>query len=588
MSASTSTNTPPPEQGSLKDTFESILIALILAFVFRGFVVEAFVIPTGSMAPTLLGAHMRFTCEDCGYAFTVNYSGQQLPGSDDINIPSTAVYPERKTDKITGRLLYDTAGNPILESRPCSFNLTCPNCGHKVPQVLPKDPSNDATGPAVYYGDRILVLKYPYLFHGPDRWDVVVFKSPYDQRANDPPRYERPRNKPDFQQNYIKRLVGLPNEQLMVLDGDIYTRPNGTAPWAVQPKSPSAQDAVWRIVADNDYQPRGLPATGRDDVYTSPWAPLPGTAAFTAADNNRSFTFAGPGTAGVRFDHLANPRKFALTDWLAFGITAPQQQNGPGKDTFDSTETQGQTNPLNHVSDLQLNVTYARAAGEGPLRLSLVKRGHRFTAEFTPGKARLLHALPDGTTREVGSAPIPAGSTPIDVTLQNVDYRVALRVNGKDLVVSTPAQYAPDVPALIAEDADGNPAPFPEIELQAADQTCVLNHLSLYRDIFYTNHSLYQGSSQAIQFARPAKPLVLGPGEFFVLGDNSNLSLDARYWDKPVDLKENEDLYAEGGRVPERFMLGKAFFVYWPAGHRPITESAPGLVPNFGQMRPIK
>ena len=42
-------------EGSVRETIESIIIAFVLAFVFRAFVVEAFVIPTGSMAPTLLG-----------------------------------------------------------------------------------------------------------------------------------------------------------------------------------------------------------------------------------------------------------------------------------------------------------------------------------------------------------------------------------------------------------------------------------------------------------------------------------------------------------------------------------------------------
>src|SRR5213595_10211 len=66
--------TPPPEKENIKETIESILVAFILAFVFRAFVVEAFVIPSGSMAPTLLGAHMRFRCPDCGWRFDVNYS----------------------------------------------------------------------------------------------------------------------------------------------------------------------------------------------------------------------------------------------------------------------------------------------------------------------------------------------------------------------------------------------------------------------------------------------------------------------------------------------------------------------------------
>src|SRR5215217_5827450 len=76
-------------EGSVKETVESILVAFILAFIFRAFVVEAFVIPTGSMAPTLLGAHMRFRCADCGYPWTVN------PFSDvarDEDIPPFAIF----------------------------------------------------------------------------------------------------------------------------------------------------------------------------------------------------------------------------------------------------------------------------------------------------------------------------------------------------------------------------------------------------------------------------------------------------------------------------------------------------------------
>src|SRR5687767_15890606 len=74
---------PAPPESNVKETIESILVAFILAFVFRAFVVEAFVIPSGSMAPTLLGAHMRYRCEDCGYQFDVNYPSER---SDDESI----------------------------------------------------------------------------------------------------------------------------------------------------------------------------------------------------------------------------------------------------------------------------------------------------------------------------------------------------------------------------------------------------------------------------------------------------------------------------------------------------------------------
>ena len=69
-------------------------------------------------------------------------------------------------------------------------------------------------------------------------------------------------------------------------------------------------------------------------------------------------------------------------------------------------------------------------------------------------------------------------------------------------------------------------------------------------------------------------------------GDNSPSSYDARYWRHPVHLP-GEDLDVKSGRVPGRFLLGRAFFVYWPAGFRPAPV-LPGIVPNFGDMRFIR
>src|SRR6185436_884936 len=121
---------PPPsrkdddsaDSSSVKETLESILVAFILAFIFRAFVVEAFVIPTGSMAPTLLGAHMRFRCPDCGYRFDINFQGTDH-GGDDIEIPSSA--GPGKT-----------------------FTVFCPNCGYRLPSENAEDPANATTDPA--------------------------------------------------------------------------------------------------------------------------------------------------------------------------------------------------------------------------------------------------------------------------------------------------------------------------------------------------------------------------------------------------------------------------------------------------------
>jgi len=57
-----------------RETIESIAVAVILAFLFRAFVAEAFVIPTGSMAPTLQGRHMDVTCSKCGCPYRTGAS----------------------------------------------------------------------------------------------------------------------------------------------------------------------------------------------------------------------------------------------------------------------------------------------------------------------------------------------------------------------------------------------------------------------------------------------------------------------------------------------------------------------------------
>ena len=57
----------PKNPQAARETVESIVVAVILAFLFRAFIAEAFVIPTGSMAPTLQGRHMDVRCIECGY-----------------------------------------------------------------------------------------------------------------------------------------------------------------------------------------------------------------------------------------------------------------------------------------------------------------------------------------------------------------------------------------------------------------------------------------------------------------------------------------------------------------------------------------
>jgi signal peptidase I len=567
-----SSKKPLDSETNIKETVEAILVAFILAFMFRSFVVEAFVIPTGSMAPTLAGAHIHFRCDDCGYQWDVNYPSR-TDLSDDTVIPSRTnelfpVDPETNTqpDKV--------------------LPAWCPNCGYPVTDSLAEasDPDNTTRNTPVRYGDRILVLKYLYLFQQPRRWDVVVFKTP-----DAPERW-------DYNQNYIKRLIGKPGETVMILDGDIYVASSNKPPdqltaedFAVQTKPRDVQDALWRVVYDNDYRPQNkAPARARGDVrpFEQPWRQDAGagwdTSAAPGSDGGRIFAFDNQGGAGtLHFVPDEHQPQQPLTDWLGYDATSLEIA-GPGAPIGHHA---GGYLAENSVSDLRLAFTYQRLAGDGPLRIELTKLDRTFIAELAPRAVSLYERGRDGQEallRTVALDGASAQARGARVEFMNVDYRLTLRIDGRDVITTTPAEYHPDVAALLKSFKDFDKPPPGEARIVTASQACRVAHLSLWRDVYYMNRAggpILWGSPDDW----PNRLMRLGPDEYFVCGDNSLISGDGRYWNKRIDLPW-EDLEVQAGRVPGRFMLGKAFFVYWPAGYRPI-PSAPALAPNFGDMR---
>jgi signal peptidase I len=229
---------------TMRETVESIVVAFILAFLFRSFEAEAFVIPTGSMAPTLQGRHKDFTCPECQYRYRVNASGEV---EDENNI--LEFRPQAGGDSRAGRMV---------------FTGICPMCRFPAPE-LDAEPS--------YNGDRILVAKFPYDFADPDRWDVVVFKYPGDAKTN-----------------FIKRLVGLPNETVRILRGNLYVKPDGAGDedFKIARKPPEKVQAMLQEVYSSDYQAPDMEKA----KWPARWQPWP--AGEPGGSTTRAAVFAWP------------------------------------------------------------------------------------------------------------------------------------------------------------------------------------------------------------------------------------------------------------------------------------------------------
>lgn len=87
--------------------------------------------------------------------------------------------------------------------------------------------------PAVQAGNRVIGWRLAYLDEGPERWDPIIFKFPDDES-----------------QLFLKRVVGLPGDEVLIKDGRIYLNGSDTPledPWP--PETPAG-----------DYGPVTVPA----------------------------------------------------------------------------------------------------------------------------------------------------------------------------------------------------------------------------------------------------------------------------------------------------------------------------------------
>jgi signal peptidase I len=546
----------PKRESDVVGTLMSLTVAFTLAMAFRGFVLEGFVIPTGSMGPTLMGAHMRVDSPLTGYEYAADV---QPP----VQLPNFGFW------------LFD----PMLSQR----------------RPLERVAGGALAGSA-RAGDRVLVLKPLFVVSDPRRWDVVVFKNPTDPVGDT--------------QNYIKRLVGLPGESFALLDGDVFTGPPGCDPdtLAIQRKPEHVQRAVWQPVYDSDFQPV-VPADALSSALRQPWAGPPwrarGQEGAWRLSPARAWRFEGSGATtldwrgdawpvddwnaynalrySIEFQALANPMQQPPADWWRGGFYA--------------------------VSDLRLAAS-VECADMPRFRTEFELRARRQIFRFSlagDGRVSVRRTVAEtGEEREHAEftfAPRTDGT--LDLEFWHVDQQLWVFVN-RALVGQLPYAFASMRERLEASLHRTESDPFEKLAEPSAPAGPVLSwafdtaapftlhRVRVDRDLYYrpqihsaanqVNDPVLSGPAFGTDWRHPAQ---LGPDDFLMLGDNSSHSRDSRLWGHAHRLAVESFGDSQPGVVPRPMIVGKAWCVYFPAP-MPMSPGGVSLIPDFGRVRFIR
>ncbi|MGZ3389122.1 MAG: signal peptidase I [Isosphaeraceae bacterium] len=446
-----------PAVGVVRQTVDLVVVLCLGVLMFRTFSAEAYVVPTGSMAPTLMGHHRELTCPNCGFVFVIGV---------------------------------DEEGHP---PRP-----VCPNCGKN---------DLDRVTAVECNGDRVLVQKFLYDFRPPRRWEVAVFHFPGEPA-----------------QAYVKRVVGLPGESVQIVDGNV------VIDGRVARKSLDELRAMQILVHDSRYVPH-------DSDRFPRWVFL------RTASRHRLAS--GWSQSEGRFAHAAvkpepNEPDDRL-DWLVYRHWDPVlNRYGPIRDHY--AYNGGDLGTDNVAPDLSLEARLTLSSEVEMIAIVIRSGGDRFVVRIpVKGEGSVEVARNDHKQLVVAWA-TPLAEVdrwPCTVMLQAsvVDHRLTVTLDGQPLF--QPLDY--DNPFA------GPPGDESPIALGVQGGAVSVTDLKIFRDVYYTSAL---GSIPRHPHG-VNEPYLLKDDVYFVLGDNSPVSNDSRFWSgSPV--------------VPRSMFLGKPFLVHLP------------------------
>jgi signal peptidase I len=256
-------------------------------------------------------------------------------------------------------------------------------------------------------------------------------------------------------------------------------------------------------------------------------------------------------------------------DWVEYQHwEADRGVYGPVRDfnAYNGVELVGE----NRVRDLMLEAQVAVGPGTQALLLRLDAGADRFLVTIPTGGLDPVEVLRNGRKIRVYELParyaLRAAGPPRQHRLEAsvADHRLLVAVDG-DLVFE---------PYDFDDEADGPGSSSSPLAIGARGAgPADIAVLRVFRDIYYTD-SLVSIPSHPFGVEEPYR---LGPGEFFVLGDNSPVSNDSRFWPgSPV--------------VRRELFVGKPFLVHLPSQAVPLRVFGrePYWIPDPREIRYIR
>ncbi len=313
--------------------------------------------------------------------------------------------------------------------------------------------------------DRVLVDKLSMHFRDPKRFEVVVFKHPLERSRI-----------------MVKRLVGMPGEELRIAHGDLWTRPDTNSEWTILRRPPAVQDEIWK--------PLDL-----DDPPRSSWKVVGGGELWRT--RGRDIDAKGAGRVQFRADTQVRDKYLdGYPDTLRGKIK--QYNPNTGQEYVGDLRVTGDVRPDDEVTGFNVVLTEGRRRYEFHIPGPAAPEGDEATVRMVDGEPDSIPVLKTVPFRL-------RGGRSVSFAAENLDDRLTLEVDGDVLATL-------DVPFLARQEA----TIFLELEGAGGE----LEDLQVYRDIYYL-----PDSSRAKTWE-----VSIPEGHYVMLGDNTQDSADGRDW----------------------------------------------------------